>query len=90
MTIKVGNAYIEVNFCSTCMPHMQVNVAPIPIPIPIPINMVRCPRCGTSSMDLLNLGFGCSDDYEIFASGITPWLEKYHGASQHKGKIPSN
>jgi protein-arginine kinase activator protein McsA len=82
MTIKVGDAYVEVNFCSTCAPDIQVEVSPIAI------NMVRCPRCGTSSQDLEARGFGCADDYEIFASGIAPGLEKYHGSSRHKGKIP--
>jgi len=81
MTIMVGQAFIEVSFCRGCNPGPNAAVQ-------IPINMVRCPRCGSSAVDVEERGIGCAEDYEIFASAIAKGLEKYHGKSQHVGKIP--
>ncbi len=83
MTVKVGAAYLEMNFCPTCSPGPNAEVE-------IPINMVRCQRCGSSAIDVERRGFGCADDYEIFAQAIAKGLEQYHHASQHVGKFPNS
>lgn len=84
ITAKAGNAYLEMHFCVTCAPTSGEVI------VHLPIGMIRCPRCGTSALDIQTRGrFGCSDDYSIFASAISPGLEKYHGSSKHVGKNPS-
>lgn len=83
MTIKVGHGYVELHFCVACAPSPQVEISQIAT------NMICCPRCGTQAKDINARGFGCADDYEIFASAIAEGIKKYHGASQHVGKIPS-
>ncbi|HEX8203401.1 MAG TPA: UvrB/UvrC motif-containing protein, partial [Isosphaeraceae bacterium] len=31
---------------------------------------------------------GCPNDYEVFASGLSPLLLRAHGATRHVGKAP--
>jgi protein arginine kinase activator len=51
----------------------------------------KCPSCGISYADFKKLGrFGCAEDYEVFKTGIEQLIEKIHGTTQHKGKIPSH
>jgi len=83
MTIKVGNAYLELNFCEACAPSPNIDVSQIAT------NMICCPRCGTQAKDINTRGFGCADDYEIFATAIANWIQQYHGASRHVGKNPA-
>ena len=82
MTVKIGIVYVEMNFCPGCAPDPLATIEAVPT------NMIRCLRCGTGPQDIEARGFGCSDDYEIFASVIAGGIKKYHGASQHVGKIP--
>jgi protein arginine kinase activator len=83
MTVKMGIVYVEMHFCRSCAPGPEIEVSQIAT------NMICCPRCGTQAKDINTRGFGCADDYEIFASVIADGISKYHGASQHVGKIPS-
>jgi protein-arginine kinase activator protein McsA len=82
MTFKIGNAYLELNFCEACAPSPTIDVSQIAT------NMICCPRCGTQAKDINARGFGCADDYEIFADAIARGIQQYHGASRHVGKIP--
>ena len=51
----------------------------------------KCPHCGVTYLDFKNMGrFGCAEDYEVFKNGIEHLIEKIHGHSQHKGKVPSH
>ena len=48
-----------------------------------------CPTCGMSFQEFQNRGrFGCGEDYKVFEDEIAPMLERIHGASEHRGKIP--
>ncbi len=50
---------------------------------------VRCPECGVSFEEFRAKGrFGCPKDYDVFASELTPLLEKIHGAKKHVGRLP--
>jgi protein arginine kinase activator len=81
ITAKVGNVIIELNLCEKCAATEMAASHK---------GMIRCPKCGVSVGDIQAMGrMGCADDYELFASSITKGIEKYHGASQHVGKSPS-
>ena len=49
----------------------------------------RCPTCGISFAEFREKGrLGCPNDYEFFEESLTPLLEKIHGATQHRGRLP--
>jgi protein arginine kinase activator len=51
----------------------------------------RCPVCSASYADFQKKGlFGCPNDYTVFRDSVYPLLEKIHGSSEHKGKIPKS
>jgi protein arginine kinase activator len=48
---------------------------------------LSCPDCGMKFMEFRSGGrLGCPLDYWIFSSGLTPLLQRYHGATRHIGK----
>lgn len=48
-----------------------------------------CPSCGMTLTTFRNTGrLGCPNDYEHFRSELKNLIEKLHGASQHRGKLP--
>jgi protein arginine kinase activator len=50
---------------------------------------VRCPSCGHTFLAFRTGGLlGCPRDYEVFAKGLMPLLERMHGATEHVGKAP--
>ena len=50
---------------------------------------LSCPQCGITYAEFRSgAGLGCPADYDIFAKGLMPFLEKVHGSSQHRGKVP--
>lgn len=52
---------------------------------------IKCPHCGMTYLDFKSSGrFGCAEDYDIFKNGIEQLIEKIHGTTQHKGKVPSH
>jgi len=52
---------------------------------------VTCPVCGISYSEFRSCGgLGCSRDYTVFKQGLLPFLERIHGSTRHKGKIPVN
>jgi len=51
---------------------------------------IKCPNCGQKYTEFIESGkIGCSKCYEIFNKQIKPLLNRLHGYSQHKGKIPN-
>jgi len=50
---------------------------------------LACPSCGLTFTQFRESGrFGCPQDYQIFAKGLIPLLERIHGSSKHIGKVP--
>lgn len=48
-----------------------------------------CPSCGMTLTTFRNTGrLGCPNDYEHFRGDLKNLIEKLHGASQHRGKLP--
>ena len=51
---------------------------------------IKCPNCGQTYTEFIESGkYGCSKCYEIFNKQNKPLLNRLHGYSQHKGKIPN-
>lgn len=49
----------------------------------------RCPGCGHLFQEIKEKGkFGCSKCYETFKGKVVPLLEKIHGKTLHRGKVP--
>lgn len=49
----------------------------------------RCPDCGlTYSEFRAKARLGCPKDYEVFKTHLLPLLEKIHGHTAHRGKVP--
>jgi protein arginine kinase activator len=54
------------------------------------LNDVKCARCGLTFADFRSGGrLGCPSDYDVFRKGIDPLLERIHGTTQHRGKVPA-
>jgi len=50
---------------------------------------LRCPGCGVRGAELRNASLlGCGTCYETFAPWLDPILERLHGASRHRGRLP--
>lgn len=50
---------------------------------------LRCPSCGMKYMEFRGQGrLGCPKDYDVFAKGLLPLMERIHGATRHVGKVP--
>ena len=46
-----------------------------------------CPDCGIKYMEFRAGGrLGCPLDYWVFSKGLTPLLQRFHGATRHVGK----
>jgi protein arginine kinase activator len=49
---------------------------------------LTCPDCGIKFMEFRAGGrLGCPQDYRVFAAGVVPILQRFHGASRHVGKV---
>jgi protein arginine kinase activator len=49
---------------------------------------LTCPDCGLKFMEYRALGrLGCPHDYDVFARGLLPLLQRAHGATRHVGKV---
>ena len=47
-----------------------------------------CPDCGIKYMEFRAGGrLGCPLDYWVFTKGMTPLLQRFHGATRHVGKV---
>jgi protein arginine kinase activator len=50
---------------------------------------LTCPDCGVRFMEYRTLGrLGCPTDYQVFAKGLLPLLNRSQGATRHVGKSP--
>jgi len=102
VTEIIGNEKKEVHLCEDCA--REKNVA-LPTGLndfltslleqaekEVPeLNGVTCPLCGITYAEFRSGGgLGCSRDYAIFKKGLLPFLERIHGSTRHKGKIPVN
>ena len=51
--------------------------------------VIRCPDCGMTLEEFRKKGrLGCPKDYDVFRPHIEELLERVHGATSHKGRIP--
>ena len=49
---------------------------------------LTCPDCGIKFMEFRAGGrLGCPQDYWVFATGLLPLLQRFHGATRHVGKV---
>lgn len=49
---------------------------------------LTCPDCGLKFMEYRARGqLGCPNDYNVFARGLSPLLQRAHGATRHVGKV---
>lgn len=48
---------------------------------------LTCPDCGLKFMEYRAGGrLGCPNDYQVFARGLLPLVQRAHGATRHVGK----
>jgi protein arginine kinase activator len=48
---------------------------------------LTCPDCGIKFMEFRAGGrLGCPQDYRVFAAGLLPLVQRYHGTTRHVGK----
>ena len=51
--------------------------------------ITRCPTCGASFDEITQSGkIGCADCYHTFRSQLMPVIQRIHGTTHHKGKVP--
>lgn len=55
-----------------------------------PVSAVtRCPTCGASFEEISQSGkIGCADCYKTFRGQLAPLIQRIHGTTRHKGKVP--
>lgn len=54
-----------------------------------PTKAARCPTCGASFEEITQSGkIGCADCYKAFREQLLPLIQRIHGTSRHKGKVP--
>lgn len=59
--------------------------------IPIEEPGAPCLECGFAWSDFAkNSRLGCPEDYDLFEDQLRPLLERYHGASDHRGSEPES
>ncbi len=100
----IGNEKREVNLCPECAAAQGVHI-PAPTGIDVLSGIVSqhvgkelaamaglvCPDCGHTYLAFRTQGrLGCPKDYEVFAKGLTPLIERMHGAREHVGKVPAS
>ncbi len=96
------NGMIEHHYCEECAEMLNASAANSVNPAELLSSLIsqiapeikematkRCDQCGLTYLEFRSRGrLGCPNDYEVFEKGLTPIIEKIHGASQHKGKTP--
>lgn len=51
--------------------------------------ILRCEKCGASFEEISKSGkIGCADCYKTFRQKLLPVIQRIHGTTQHKGKVP--
>ncbi len=54
-----------------------------------PINAVRCKCCGSTFDDIARSGkVGCAECYHTFYDRLIPLIQRIHGETKHRGKVP--
>lgn len=49
----------------------------------------RCEKCGSSFAEISKTGkLGCANCYKTFRSQLVPVIQRIHGTTKHKGKVP--
>lgn len=98
-----GSEKRERHLCDECAHTLNDQMVKMPSPTDILTSLINqvapeigemsktaCPACGLSYLEFRSHGrLGCPMDYTAFKKGLTPLLEKMHGATQHIGKVPS-
>lgn len=52
-------------------------------------DVVRCTCCGSTFDDIARSGkVGCSQCYRLFANRLNPLIQRIHGNTKHRGKVP--
>jgi protein arginine kinase activator len=63
---------------------------PKPVVAPEVVAWPSCPVCGLSFADVRSTGrLGCANCYTAFKRGLLPLLDKIHGQTEHRGKVPA-
>lgn len=99
--IKDATKQRELHLCEACAQSQGVSTGPVLAALPPMLASLvkppkgsqapapRCPSCGISFAEFREKGrLGCPNDYEVFREHLDPLLEKIHGASEHKGRLP--
>ncbi len=51
----------------------------------------RCKKCGSTFEEIAKTGkLGCAECYKTFRSQLLPVIQRVHGTTKHKGKIPGS
>lgn len=57
--------------------------------VEIKTSVLSCVRCGMTQIDLRKKGrVGCPHCYEVFETDLDNMLERIHGATAHRGRVP--
>ncbi|MDD5952198.1 MAG: UvrB/UvrC motif-containing protein [Oscillospiraceae bacterium] len=52
--------------------------------------VVRCPVCGASFREISQSGkVGCAECYRVFHDQLLPSIQRIHGNTDHRGKVPT-
>ena len=92
----------ELHVCESCAQSQGIAAGPVMASLPTMLAHLvkgvkpgtttpaaRCPSCGISLAEFREKGrLGCPNDYEFFEEHLTPLLEKIHGATEHRGRLP--
>ncbi len=99
LTEIVNNTKKEIHLCETCAQKKGVAIHSHVKNVSIPeffgqltqeVSEPKCPQCGIDFGEFRNSGkLGCPHDFEVFRDEIEELLEKIHGSTQHRGKVPS-
>jgi protein arginine kinase activator len=90
----------ELHVCESCAQSQGIATGPVMASLPTMLAHLvkgvkpsapspRCPSCGISFAEFREKGrLGCPNDYEFFNEHLAPLLEKIHGATEHRGRLP--
>lgn len=80
VTVITGFSFLESHYCDGCASGDAPSTPPA---------ITRCDRCGSALHDIQARGrLGCANDYRIFFNDLSECIQRYHGSTQHKGKVP--
>jgi protein arginine kinase activator len=54
-----------------------------------PGDSIHCKCCGSTFEDIARSGkVGCAECYDVFYDRLIPLIQRIHGSTQHRGKVP--